>query len=286
MDDVYGADAKEVFMSPFRMNRREMLVMLGAAAATQARADGGLIETTRVDHVALTVPDIKKSMSFYRTLFGNDVLKDTGSERRYLKLGSTYASISPAARANDKIFINHFAVGVKNFDAAKTKATLEKAGFKVTQTGPDLFVADPDGTRVQFSADESWKELKNTAPEAGSGAAMFHTHYINHLAIRVSNREKSLAFYTKLFGPVSAGADTPRPQVKTGQSFLIIYEPEAGLTPDIDHFSVLVDEFDSKAAVAKLKSMGAKADLSRNGSLPEFYDPDGIRLQVQTPRPA
>jgi hypothetical protein len=85
---------------------------------------------------------------------------------------------------------------------------------------------------------------------------------------------------------VSAGADTPRPQVKTGESFLIIYEPEAGLTPDVDHFSVLVDPFDNQAALAKLKALGADANLSANGSLPEFYDPDGIRLQVQTPRPA
>ena len=268
------------------LNRREMLALLAAAAATQARADGGLIEATRVDHVALTVPDINKSMRFYRALFGNDVLKDTGSERRYLKLGSTYASIAPASGADEKIRINHFAVAVKNFDAARIKASLEKAGFAVTGSDAGLFVTDPDGTRIQFSADESWKALSNTTPEPGSGTPLFRSHFINHLAIRVSNREKSVAFYSKLFGPVSAGADTPRPQVKTGESFLIIYEPEAGLTPDVDHFSVLVDPFDNQAALAKLKALGADANLSANGSLPEFYDPDGIRLQVQTPRPA
>jgi hypothetical protein len=47
----------------------------------------------------------------------------------------------------------------------------------------------------------------------------------------------------------------------------------------------LVEPFDAAAAVKKLKELGAKAELSRNGSLPEFYDPQGIRLQVMTGAP-
>lgn len=271
-------------MSRLRLNRREMLAALGLAAVTQARADGGLLEVTRVDHVALTVPDISKSMVFYRTLFGNEVRKDRASERRYLRVGPAYVAIAPATEPNQKIRIDHFAVAVKNYDATRIKTSLEKAGMEVRETNLGLFVEDPDGTRIQIWSDESWNELSNSDPEPGPGAPLFHSHFINHLAIRVTDGPKSLEFYTKLFGPVSAGHGTPRPQVKTGESFLIIYEPEAGLTPDVDHFSVLVDEFDTQAALAKLKALGADAKLSANGSLPEFYDPDGIRLQVQTPR--
>jgi len=48
----------------------------------------------------------------------------------------------------------------------------------------------------------------------------------------------------------------------------------------VDHFSVLVEPFDAAAAVKKLQAMGANAKLAKDGTLNEFYDPQGIRLQV------
>ena len=32
-----------------------------------------------------------------------------------------------------------------------------------------------------------------------------------------------------------------------------------------------------------VKALGAKAELSRQGTLNEFYDPEGIRMQVSFP---
>ena len=63
-------------MSFNRISRRDALLALGVAATRQARADGGLLRATRVDHVALAVGDIDKALVFYRSLFGNEVLKD------------------------------------------------------------------------------------------------------------------------------------------------------------------------------------------------------------------
>src|ERR1051326_6939838 len=84
-------------MSFNRIRRREALLALGAAAMRQARADGGLLRATRVDHVALAVGDIDKALVFYRSLFGNEVLKDNRTPRRYLRLGPCYMAIAPAA---------------------------------------------------------------------------------------------------------------------------------------------------------------------------------------------
>src|SRR5678815_1365130 len=83
-------------MSLNRISRRHAMLALGAAAIHQARADGGLLRATRVDHVSLAVGDIDKAVVFYRTLFGNEVLKDSRTPRRYLRLGPCYMAIAPA----------------------------------------------------------------------------------------------------------------------------------------------------------------------------------------------
>ena len=45
-------------MSLNRISRRDALLALGVAGMRQARADGGLLRATRVDHVALAVWNI------------------------------------------------------------------------------------------------------------------------------------------------------------------------------------------------------------------------------------
>lgn len=267
-----------------RITRRSALGLLGAAAIQRARADEGLLRPTRVDHVALSVGDIDKAMLFYRRLFGNEVLKDGKTPRRYLRLGPCYMAIAPAAAAEAKR-IDHFGLGIENFNAPEMKNTLEKAGFKVRESNVGLFVADPDGNSVQIWADQSWKLLSNAAPEAGGKQpALFHSRGMHHLAIQVSDMARSTAFYKKLFGEPGVGqGDPPQPRFQAGETTILLYNPAPGKTPKIDHFSVLVDNFDAPAALKVVQALGAKAELSKQGTLNEFFDPDGIRLQVTFP---
>src|SRR5262249_17803588 len=127
-----------------RITRRDALFLLGAAAAPLARAEGGLLRPTRVDPVALPVGDIGKAMTFYRRLFGDEVLKDSRTPRRYLRLGPCYMAIAPAAAGEAKR-IDHFSVGIENFNVPQMKGALEKAGLKVRESDVGLFVTDPDG---------------------------------------------------------------------------------------------------------------------------------------------
>ena len=50
--------------------------------------------------------------------------------------------------------IDHFGVGIENFDAERVAGALEVAGFEgVRQAGPtSVLVPDPDGLIVQLSA--------------------------------------------------------------------------------------------------------------------------------------
>src|ERR1700675_3155102 len=142
-------------MSLNRITRRDALFVFSAAAVPQARGGAGLLRASRVDHVALAVGDIDQAMMFYRRLFGNEVLKDSRTPRRYLRLGPCYIAIAPAAPGEAKR-IDHFAVGIANFNEAGMKRALENAGLKVRESNVGLFVLDPDGTSVQIWADQSW----------------------------------------------------------------------------------------------------------------------------------
>ena len=55
-------------------------------------------------------------MMFYRRLFGNEVLKDSRTQRRYLRLGPCYMAIAPAGAGEPKR-IDDVGIGVENFNA-------------------------------------------------------------------------------------------------------------------------------------------------------------------------
>jgi catechol 2,3-dioxygenase-like lactoylglutathione lyase family enzyme len=271
-------------MSFDRITRRDALFIIGAAAVQQARADAVLARATRVDHVSLAVGDMDHAMMFYRRLFGNEVLKDSKTPRRYLRLGPCYMSIAPAPAGEGKR-IDHFAIGIANFNAAAMKTALTGAGFQVQGGGDSLFVTDPDGTRVQIVADQSWKGIQNTTPDNGKKQdVLFHSQGMHHLAIQVSDMPRSTEFYKKLLGDATPGnGNPPQPTFQAGETRILLYNPAPNKPPKIDHFSVLVDNFDAPAALSVVKGLGAKAELSRQATLNEFFDPDGIRLQVTFP---
>src|ERR1051326_1256937 len=230
-------------MSLTPVTRRDALFVLGAAAAVpQARAEGGLLRATRVDHVALAVGDIDKARMFYRRLFGNEVLKDSRTPRRYLRIGPCYIAIAPAAAGEAKR-IDHVGIGIENFDAPGMKSSLQKAGLEVRESNVGLFVTDPDGHSIQIWADQSWKNLSNAAPETGPHQeALFHPRGMHHLAIQTGDMARATEFYRKLFGEPEMGqGNPPQPTFHAGETRIPLYNPAPGKTPKIDHFSVLVD---------------------------------------------
>ena len=270
-----------------RISRRDALLALGIGSIRPARADGGLLRATRVDHVSVAVGDIDRALVFYRSLFGNEVLKDSRTPRRFLRLGPSYMAIAPAA-AGDAKRIDHIGIGIANFNGPALKPSLEGAGFKVRESDLGLFLEDPDGASVQIWADESWKQLRNAAPDTTpKQEVLFHPRGMHHIAIQTGDSARSAEFYRKLFGdPIETQGNpsAPQPIFLAGETRIILYGPGAEKTPKIDHFSVLVDNFDVAAAVKTAQSLGAKgAVLSRQGTFNEFFDPDGIRLQVTFP---
>jgi len=266
-------------MSAEGFTRREVLFVLGAVASPQARAAAGLLPGAHIDHVAIAVGDLDKTMAFYRRLFGTDVLKNVRTSRRYLHLGKRYLGIEPAATGTPAR-IDHIGIGIRNFDQSGTKDMLEKAGFQVREGAGD-YVKDPDGTPLQIWTEESWK-LNQASPEVSPPQdALFHPRGIYQVSIRVTNLSASIPFYSKLFGDVAPFSKQIGQAVfALDQSRIVLDQTAADRPASIHSFSVVVDSFDAAAVAKVLSQLGARAELSQDGSQISFSDPDGIRLSV------
>src|SRR4029079_6432560 len=114
--------------------------------------------------------------------------------------------------------------------------------------------------------------------------ALFHSLGMHHLAIQVTDMARSTEFYRKLFGEPTPGlGNPPQPTFQAGETRILLYNPAPTKPPKIDNFSALVDNFDAPADLKVVQGLGANAKLWAQGTLNEFFDPDGIRLQVTFP---
>ena len=191
------------------MLRRDVLGMLGASGLvlrTALAADPAL-RFTALDHVEFLVADAERSAAFYARVFGNSVLKNNRTTRRYVKIGASYLAMD--RNAQGVINVDHFCAGIAGFDVASVHKYLDEKGiaYRDFPSGKDLAVPDPDGARLQLAADNGWAQLLTgtASPEtiATGGAPIFRPTGIDHILLNVTDPEKSAAFYEKILGPVT-----------------------------------------------------------------------------------
>jgi len=239
-----------------------------------------------LDHVAIAVTDVDRSVSFYSRIFGNTVLKDKRSTRRYLKLGSCYVAIAPPAQGQPAHRVDHICAGVQGFQMAAVKNFLTARGIPSRESTVGLFANDPDGTQVQLFTIDSWNELSNAAPESiPATSPIFRPTGLDHLLLRVADPEKSAVFYAKIFGPVTQRANS-RTWFQCGRSRIGLIAADNDHPTGVDHFCVSADKFDYDAVTKKLEEAGAEVQPPEVAGAPEFRDPENILVQVMTPRQA
>ena len=158
-----------------KLTRRQVLGALTAMALPAgARAQTGVRART-LHHVNVGVADLDRSEAFYRDLLGLPA-------RRYI-VGDAYAldfpdggliSLCPVEGGNCSLTagsavageIDHFGVGIEDFDAERVTSALEAAGFEGVQGGGgSVLVPDPDGLVVQLSA--VTERFEGTPPDRG-----------------------------------------------------------------------------------------------------------------------
>jgi len=137
------------------LTRRELvqaLFMLAASPVLAQERPGGAFRATGIDHVQITVTDLKATQQFYEKLFGVTTTSPSPTQLS-LKLGSSN-TISVHNESGPIKPIDHFGIGVEDFSAEAALASVKRAvpGFKAEISGTSVFVIGPDGVRIQLVA--------------------------------------------------------------------------------------------------------------------------------------
>jgi len=111
-----------------------------------------------------------------------------------------------------------------------------------------------------------------------AAAAEFTSSTLNHVSITVSNLERSVEFYRRVFGLSVESEDRANAlvQLKLGRSHLSI---RRGDKAGVDHFAIGLDRFNREAVMADLRRRGATPQ-DGNGAGLHVLDPDGVPVQV------
>lgn len=115
---------------------------------------------------------------------------------------------------------------------------------------------------------------------AGEQASTFEAVELNHIALRVTDVERSRNFYVKHLGlKVNGDCGAGSCFLSFGRNFLALFRgDEAGM----DHYCYAVRDFDLADAEDKLEAAGLKPEVHRAGGRIYFEDPDGLTVQLSS----
>ena len=115
--------------------------------------------------------------------------------------------------------------------------------------------------------------------QAQQRPSTFQALGLNHLALRVTDLDRTQAFYERHLGMtvIPIGAASPR-LLACGPHVLNLF-PAA--QPQMDHVCFTVPDYDAVDAAARLRAQGITPDVEEDRV--HFLDPDGYKLQVGGP---
>jgi catechol 2,3-dioxygenase-like lactoylglutathione lyase family enzyme len=143
------------------LTRRELiqglsaLVAAGAAAPATAQtpASTPALRAMGINHTSVLVTDLRRSIDFYGRLFGlKTVSEDTANKIVRLGTGSGIGSTIVSLRQQPPAgTIDHFAIGVENFDRQRVTDALKPHGVATAENIEyGFYIKDPDGAVVQI----------------------------------------------------------------------------------------------------------------------------------------
>ena len=100
---------------------------------------------------------------------------------------------------------------------------------------------------------------------------------LNHIAIRVTNVQRSRDFYQKHFGAPVLHEEKTNCFLGLGENFLTLFENQK---PGLDHFCIAIEDFKAEAVMDQLNRQGLKSRRPSGTDRVYFPDPDEIEVQV------
>jgi catechol 2,3-dioxygenase-like lactoylglutathione lyase family enzyme len=276
------------------ISRRETLLLLGAVAATPCAnaAERGALQPVSLDHVNIRVTNVGKTAQFYTGLFDTPVLRNEAlrarpdgppSEGFFLKFGEGYLAISQAF-APDTPGLDHYSVGLRDYDAAKMAATLRDGGFSPDPRAVDIWVGDPDGSFIQLRPPGGWAR-QTAKPFQGPdrvGPAVAPVA-MSRIALRSTDLARTTDYYGRLFGTeVTQAATGGSRSFSLGDAMLqVVSVPPTSVSaarPGIDHLRIAIKDFNVEAVTRVLRERGIEAAAA--SGVVRIADPDGIRIEL------
>jgi catechol 2,3-dioxygenase-like lactoylglutathione lyase family enzyme len=98
-----------------------------------------------INHIAISVSDLKRSRDWYCKTFGLRVIQDS-AESVLLGFGESMLVLRQDPNPGT---VSHFMFGVDGYDAAALEARLRAQGLTPQKDSDSFHVRDPDGLNVQ-----------------------------------------------------------------------------------------------------------------------------------------
>jgi catechol 2,3-dioxygenase-like lactoylglutathione lyase family enzyme len=289
------------------ISRRHFMIGLGTAAsvplmrtAASAQQPASLLplNTPKVDHLDVIVPNVEASARFYMSVFNTKLHAQPfqGGFRYFILLGDLpanrqvgYLAIGDARGRGT--YIGHFCTSVFEYrrDSAAIMSAIqtatETAGLgKITPgTGVGGIFSDPDGIEIQFlPAPDTLVMAAVPSDLVAPNQGLLTPKGVDHVLLHVADLEKGVRFYRILYGK-EATREKNRVWFQIGDTRLGVEQAQAGEKPHIDHFGIKVAPFDRQALTAKLTSLGARVIPSPDEpDVLRFRDLDGISLEIRS----
>ena len=117
-----------------QITRRAWLAAAGCSAiTTRLKAAEGLFHATSINHLSLTVPDVKRAGEFYARVLGTRVIRDMGESGQMRGLKRNYLALFQGEKAG----LNHFSPGVDGLDEPGAGAILKEHGYEPFERAPE-----------------------------------------------------------------------------------------------------------------------------------------------------
>jgi catechol 2,3-dioxygenase-like lactoylglutathione lyase family enzyme len=275
------------------VSRRGALALFGAIAAMRhaGAAEQAIMQPVALDHINVRVSNVARTAQFYMALVDTPVLRSQTlraqpnspqSEGFFLRFGDGYLAISQAF-APDLPGLDHYSLGLRDYDKAKISARLQDNGTPAqARSSADVWLSDADGNVMQLRPPGGWARQTATPyqPPARLGP-LFSPLAISRLTLRTADLDRAGNFYRRLFGEITSPAAYRSRAFRIGDAVLELFSPPEALPLDagLDHIRIAVKDYAIDHAARILRERGIEMSAAPTGAV-RIADPDGLRIEL------
>lgn len=278
------------------ISRRQLLLSLSALMMTPrafTQADNSPIRVRGINHVTLSVSDVKRSVDFYQGLFGMPVTRRQGLQALQatttnLRIGAGPQFLGVSAAGSNPPSINHLCLGVDNFNIDRIATILAQRGIAKSDAAghgggdrsgtAELYFSDPDGIVVQLQDSRycgGGGAFGNVCPSPAPAPkkGLLAVRDWSHCTISVADAARSNTFYQELFGlRIQAHQGPAAPVLGVGGGQFLMFAGGGGRgtaaprPASINHLCMSIHDFNPDAVIKALERYGIKPRASAQGT--------------------